>query len=101
MIASCKRCEVEPRAWLNAVLRELPLLLAPAEPDKPPDLTDLIPDTWLKAHPEHRWKIDDLQKKNENKADNRKSTSEEIHNPIERFTVRLRCCADRPRGTAN
>jgi transposase len=63
IIASAKLCEVEPWAWLNAVFRELPLRLATSDPDKPPDLTDLLPDNWLKSHPQHRWQIDDIRKK--------------------------------------
>jgi len=46
------------------VLRELPLRrTAFSAPDKPPDLTDLLPDAWLKANPQHPWKIADLRQK--------------------------------------
>ena len=64
MIASAKRCQVEPWAWLNAVLTDLPLRLGSAKdpPDKPPDLSDLFPDAWLKTHPKNRWEIDDIRK---------------------------------------
>jgi hypothetical protein len=31
--------------------------------DKPPDLTDLLPDNWLQSHPQHRWEIDDIRQK--------------------------------------
>jgi transposase len=64
MIASAKRCQVEPWAWLNAALTELPLRLGSAKdpPDKPPDLSNLFPDEWLKPHPKHRWEIDDIRK---------------------------------------
>lgn len=63
IIGSAKYCEVEPWAWLNAVLKELPLRINGANPpDKPPDLTDLLPDVWLKNHPGHRWEIDDIRK---------------------------------------
>jgi transposase len=58
--ASAKHCGVEPWAWLSAVLRELPLRLASAT--GPPDLSDLLPDAWLKTHPEHRWIIEDVRK---------------------------------------
>lgn len=60
MVASAKYCQVEPWAWLNAVLRELPIRLANAT--GPPDLSDLLPDAWLKSHPESRWTIDDIRK---------------------------------------
>lgn len=63
IIASAKLCEVEPWAWLNQLFRELPLRLATSDPDKPPDLTDLLPDNWLQSHPQHRWQIDDIRKK--------------------------------------
>jgi transposase len=60
MVASAKYCHVEPWAWLNAVLTELPDRLASAT--GPPDLGDLLPDAWLKSHPQHRWTIDDIRK---------------------------------------
>jgi hypothetical protein len=43
---------------------QLPIRLAStnSDPDKAPDLSDLLPDAWLKAHPEHRWEIDDIRK---------------------------------------
>jgi len=58
--ASAKHCGVEPWAWLSAVLRELPQRRASAT--GPPDLSDLLPDAWLKTHPEHRWIINDVRK---------------------------------------
>ena len=65
IIASAKLCGVEPWAWLNAVLRELPLrrTTANSDLDKPPDLTDLLPDNWLKSHSQHHWQIDDIRQK--------------------------------------
>ena len=57
-MASAKLCGVDPWAWLNAVFRELPIRLA----DTDPDLSDLLPEAWLKSHPEHRWKIEDFRK---------------------------------------
>jgi transposase len=66
IIASAKYCQVEPWAWLTAVLTELPVRLAvnaaTGPPERPPDLTDLLPDVWLKNHPENRWNIDDIRK---------------------------------------
>lgn len=63
IIASAKQCKVEPWAWLNAVLKELPIRLSAFDSavNKPPDLTDLLPDNWLKDHPEHSWKIDQIR----------------------------------------
>ncbi len=64
MIGSAKLIGVDPWAWLNAVIRELPLRrAATGDSQKPPDLTDLLPNVWLKDHPEHRWTIDDLRQK--------------------------------------
>ena len=60
MVASAKYGHLEPWAWLNAVLTELPHRLANAT--GPPDLSDLLPDEWLKNHPESRWTIDDIRK---------------------------------------
>ena len=70
IIASAKLCKVEPWAWLNAVLKELPIRMAAAAaaPDKPPDLSDLLPDAWLKSHPEHRWEIDDIRKEERDRS---------------------------------
>ena len=60
LIASAKYCEVEPWAWLNAVLSTLPARLASTT--GPPDLSDLLPDVWLKNHLEHHWAIDQIRK---------------------------------------
>lgn len=59
LIASCKSCEVEPWAWLRAVLTELPRGI---------DIIELLPDVWLNSNPKHRWAIaarrrDERQKK--------------------------------------
>ncbi len=63
IVGSAKHCKVEPWAWLNAVLKELPIrLTGTSSPDKPPDLSDLLPNEWLKSHPECRWEIDDIRK---------------------------------------
>lgn len=53
MVASCKANGVDPFAWLRDVLADLPTRLAAARP-KPPDVTDLLPDRWLQAHPAAR-----------------------------------------------
>lgn len=64
IIASAKLCGVEPWAWLNHLFRELPLrLAATSKSEKPPDLTDLLPDNWLQSHPQHRWEIDNVRQK--------------------------------------
>ncbi len=48
LMGSCSRCQVEPWAWLRTVLTDLPRG-GSAEP--------LLPDTWLRQHPQHRWTI--------------------------------------------
>lgn len=55
LIASCKANQVEPYAYLRDVIKRLPT--------HPSDRIDeLLPDVWLKSHPEHRWKIDDVRR---------------------------------------
>jgi transposase len=73
IFASAKHCGVEPWAWLNAILTELPRRLASAPSTGPPDLSDLLPDAWLKTHPEHRWTIDDLRKVERQRSRQQKS----------------------------
>ncbi len=80
VIASVKLCGVEPWAWLNAVLRELPLRGSATEPAKPPDLTDLLPDRWLQTHPEHHWKIDELRQQERTRSRQQK-LSKRKHQP--------------------
>ncbi len=50
LIGSCKENRVEPWAYLRDVLTRLP---AGAE------LATLLPDVWLRQHPQHRWNIAD------------------------------------------
>lgn len=75
LVASAKLCQVEPWVWLNAVLTQLPIRLASSTgpPDPLPDLSDLLPDEWLKNHPQHRWKIDDLRKIERDRSRRQKS----------------------------
>lgn len=30
---------------------------------EPPDLGNLLPETWLRSHPQYRWEIDEIRKK--------------------------------------
>jgi transposase len=79
LIASTKLCHVEPWAWLNAVFGELARRLSGvSEDDPPPDLSDLLPDAWLKSHREHRWQIDDIRQ--EERRRSRESKSGKRHN---------------------
>lgn len=58
LIASCKASEVEPWAWLTAVLTQLPRGATPES---------LLPDAWLQSHPEHRWTIAERRRKERHK----------------------------------
>lgn len=73
MMASAKCCGVEPWAWLNAVLTELPARLAAAPATGPPDLSDLLPDQWLSTHPQHAWTIDEIRKVERQRSKNQKA----------------------------
>ena len=75
LIASAKYCQVEPWAWLNAILTELPIRLATVDATAtgPPDISDLLPDAWLKKHPEHHWEIDDIRKKERERSKQEKA----------------------------
>ena len=53
LIASCKTNHVEPWAWLQNTLTQLPQGVS---------LDSLLPDYWLKTHPQHRWTIADRRK---------------------------------------
>jgi hypothetical protein len=63
LVASCKRNQVEPWAYLRDVFTQLPLLRAAREhgEDVTPQLDALLPDRWLETHPQHRWEIDVLR----------------------------------------
>lgn len=60
LVASCKANQVEPWAYLHDIFTRLPLL-----GHQPPSesVAALLPDRWLAAHPQHRWHIDDLRRK--------------------------------------
>ena len=53
LIASCKTNHVEPWAWLQNTLTQLPQGVS---------VDSLLPDYWLKTHPQHRWTIADRRK---------------------------------------
>lgn len=60
LIASCKANQVEPWAYLRDIFTRLPALLV-QEPELL--LDQLLPDRWLQAHPQHRWNIDEIRRK--------------------------------------
>ncbi|MEO1526318.1 MAG: IS66 family transposase [Planctomycetota bacterium] len=53
LIHSCKENHVEPWAYLQSVLKQLPLGI---------NLDRLLPDRWLSENPKHRWEIADRRK---------------------------------------
>ena len=55
LTASCKANQVEPFAYLRDVLTRMPT--QPAD-----QLDELLPDRWVKAHPDHRWQIDAIRR---------------------------------------
>lgn len=57
LIASAKANQVEPYAWLRDVFTRLPSI----DPADTESLDELLPDRWLKAHPNHRWHIDQIR----------------------------------------
>jgi hypothetical protein len=77
VIASAKHGQLEPWSWLNAVLTELPIRLASATATGPPDISDLLPDAWLKSHPQHRWDIDEIRKKERERSKQHKAGNAE------------------------
>ena len=60
LIASCKENLVEPWAYLRDVFTRLPQGLSDEQ------LLELLPDRWLQAHPEHRWTIAEVRRKERN-----------------------------------
>jgi len=70
LVSSAKANGVEPFAWLKDLFTQLPYrresqAFQQAAQDAPvasPDLDDLLPDHWLKAHPTHTWNIDHLRR---------------------------------------
>ena len=53
LIASCKRNQVEPFAWLRSILISL---------STGAELEGLLPEVWLQSNPDHRWTIADRRK---------------------------------------
>ncbi|MBI1325705.1 hypothetical protein GC170_21280 [bacterium] len=59
LVQSCKHNQMEPWARLRDVFDRLPRLSPHPTPDQ---LDTLLPDRWLKSHPDCIWKIDRLRK---------------------------------------
>lgn len=79
LVSSAKANGVEPFAWLKALFTQLPYhrenrhdgihtgesfeqAAAHREPMTSTELDYLLPDHWLKAHPQHRWTIDHIRR---------------------------------------
>ena len=57
LVASCKNNLVEPWAYLRDIFTRL------AHPTSASQLTELLPDVWLTANPDHRWGIAEIRRK--------------------------------------
>jgi hypothetical protein len=64
LVQTCKRLEVEPWAYLKDLFTRLPLL---GEKPSVAELDRLLPDKWLKEHPEHVWKINQIRREEDKK----------------------------------
>lgn len=61
---------MEPLAWLTDLFRRLPYhrrgeayaQASRGEAVTSTDLDDLLPDAWLRAHPDHVWSIDTIRR---------------------------------------
>jgi hypothetical protein len=71
LVSSCKANGVEPFAWLKDIFTQLPYhrdgeAFAQTEDNQPVTTTELdylLPDLWLKAHPDCVWTIDEVRRK--------------------------------------
>jgi transposase len=64
LVQTCKRLEVEPWAYLKDLFTRLPLL---GEKPSVAEVDRLLPDNWLKEHPEHVWKINQIRREEDKK----------------------------------
>ena len=77
LVNSAKINSVEPMAWLKEVFTRLPYhrkgqafkQAAAGERVTSTELDDLLPDRWLKAHPDHVWKIDEIRRQERESKD--------------------------------
>lgn len=71
LVTSAKRNGVEPFAWLKAIFTRLPQLRhseavrqsEAQEPVTSEELDELLPDRWLQSHPDCKWTIDEVRRK--------------------------------------
>jgi transposase len=80
LVTSAKLNGVEPFQWLRAIFEELPKYrdgLAFSQSEEglsvtSTELDHLLPDRWLKAHPEHQWTIDVQRRKEREQTEKRR-----------------------------
>lgn len=61
VVQTCKYNEVEPWAYLRDLFERLPKM---GEKPTPESLDELLPDRWLKANPQHVWRINQARQGN-------------------------------------
>ena len=69
LVSTCKRNLVEPQAYLTDLFRRLPTI---ASGDNAA-LDALLPHRWLLEHPEHRWEIADIRRREREEAERRRA----------------------------
>lgn len=77
LVNSAKINTVEPMAWLKEIFTRLPYhrsgqafqQAAAGERVTSDELDDLLPDRWLKANPDHVWKIDEIRRQERESKD--------------------------------
>lgn len=80
LVSSCKANGVEPFAWLKDIFTMLPYhrggeAFTQSDADQPVtsvELDYLLPDQWLKSHPECVWTIDEVRRKERHQQEQRR-----------------------------
>lgn len=80
LVSSCKANGVEPFAWLKDIFTQLPYhrggeaftQAAREESVTSAELDYLLPDQWLKSHPECVWTIDEVRRKERHQQEQRR-----------------------------
>ena len=71
LVSSSKANGVEPFAWLKDVFKTLSnhrcgeafTQSAAGDPVTSDELDELLPDRWIKSHPTHAWRMDEIRRK--------------------------------------
>lgn len=80
LVSSAKANGVEPFAWLADVFARLPhyrdgeafAQSHSSDPVTSDELDELLPDQWLASHPENKWEIDEIRRKERERKDRRR-----------------------------